>query len=122
MTKTKSMTPEELNDKCKDLADTLYEWVRNDGKVYKEKISPLLTNMTEALKKKTYEPEAFVKAFSKIAWACARSLSIQIFEENDRAGNDHRFLLFNRYWIADLAAKDLEKYYKTELELQIKKS
>lgn len=109
-------------EKCSELEDVLYEFIRNDGDIYREKTTPILTMMERHLKEKTYETPSFVLMFEQLACSdkIVKKLAAVLKEENDGNEKDSKFYRENRFWIGTHTAPFLEEYYRTELCLHLK--
>jgi hypothetical protein len=111
--------------KCKEMMDILYEFIRNDGKIYKES-EPLRKRMEDALYAKylrgrPYNVIGFAIEFGLIAGSknTVERLAREMDEMNDGDKKEGNFLRQHRTWIGDDAGKYLEEYYRTELCLHL---
>ena len=101
-----------------ELADDIVLFVRNDGEIYRSQVSPLVKRMEEMLKDEKYDKESVLRQFEGI---CSSAIC-KFQQENRQQINYYQLQEYTRYRIgvARVCAAELEEYWRTESQLQLK--
>jgi hypothetical protein len=101
-------------ERCNALTPVVYEFVRNEGKLYEES-GPTRQRMEEAILAGKYDIKPFEKEFQTIAGRKEIYEKLAEILDYDEKSEEGTFLLAHRSWIGDQAGSCLEEYYRTEL-------